>query len=393
MSRHDSASAAADRRITPYTLHIEQAALDDLQRRLLATRLPDQLPCPPGACGVEVSWVHSLLQRWQHGFDWRVAEATLNQFPQYMVELEGVSLHYLHVPGVGPAPTPLLLSHGWPGSVFEFCELIPRLTDPARYGGDARDAFTVVVPSLPGFGLSWKPGQRPLELEQVSSLFVCLMRDVLGYTRFGAHGGDLGAYITGRMAHDHPECLLGIHLTLLPSLLAGALSRSPTAQEQVYLDAVTRWQRNERGYAFIQGTRPQTLAYALTDSPAGLLAWIGEKYQEWSDGGVGEAIPYDHLLADVALYWLTGAIASSFWLYRGLHHGPRALPNGATIDVPMAYADFPKEILRPPRSIAERVFTDLRRWTEMPRGGHFAAVEQPGLLSHDLVQFFGSLRG
>jgi microsomal epoxide hydrolase len=290
---------------------------------------------------------------------------------------------------------PLLLLHGWPGSVFEFLDIIPRLTDPARFGGDARDAFTVVAPSLPGYGLSFQPGQKRFGVPEMADCVAALMHDVLGYDRFAAQGGDWGAAIASRLGYAHAKRMIGIHLNLM--LAAGrdaSAFPNPTEEERRYLSEVGQWMREESGYQSIQGTRPQTLAFGLTDSPAGLAAWIVEKFRAWSDcgGNVESAIGRDSMLADIALYWFTGAIGSSFWPYYARLHGSAILPAGDTISVPTGYAQFPREIVRPPRAAAARVFTDIRRWSIMPRGGHFAALEQPELLADDVRAFFRELR-
>ena len=277
------------------------------------------------------------------------------------------------MPGQGPDPKPLLLLHGWPGSVFEFLDIIPRLTDPARFGGDARDAFTVVAPSLPGYGMSFRPGQKRFDTVEMGDCFAALMTEVLGYRRFGVQGGDWGASIASGMGVFHADKVRGIHLNLLivrPDLPPPA---HPTAEEARYQEEVGVWLREETGYQWIQGTRPQTLAFGLTDSPAGLAAWIVEKFRAWSDcgGDVERAIDRDHMLANIALYWFTGAIGSSFWPYYARMHGPWPVPDGRTVDVPMGYAAFPREIRRPPRSIAARMYTDIRRWTVMEQGRAF----------------------
>ena len=380
---------------TPFTLHVPDADIADLRDRLARTRLPDQAPGEPWAFGADVGYLRRLVDYWHCEFDWRAEEAALNAFPQFRAALDGVDLHFLHVPGVGPAPMPLLLLHGWPGSVFEFLDIIPRLTDPARFGGDPRDAFTVVAPSLPGFGLSFRPGQKRFGVPDMADCVAILMHDVLGYARFGAQGGDWGAAVSSRLGYAHAERMIGIHLNLMM-----AASRDPTAfpdpteEERHYLRELTHWLREETGYQWIQGTRPQTLAFGLTDSPAGLAAWIVEKFRAWSDcgGNVESAISRDRMLADIALYWFTGSIGSSFWPYYARLHGSAILPAGETIAVPTGYARFPREILKPPRSAAARVFTDIRRWTIMPKGGHFAALEQPGLLADEVRAFFRQLR-
>ena len=383
--------------LTPeaFTLAVPDAAIADLRDRLARTRFPDQAPGEPWAYGTDLAWMRTLVAYWREHFDWRAQEARLNAFPNYKVPLHGIDLHFLHVPGQGPDPLPLLLLHGWPGSVFEFLELIPRLTDPARFGGDPADAFTVVAPSLPGYGLSFAPGQRRFGIEAIADCVADLMTGVLGYRRFAAQGGDWGAFVASRLGHAHADRLIGIHLNLLPLRRDPKMLADPTPEERAYLGQLAAWLKEETGYQWIQGTRPQTLAFALTDSPAGLAAWIGEKFRAWSDcGGDPETVfTKDQLLANISFYWFTGAIGSSFWPYYARMHGPWPIPDGAAIGVPTGYCEFPREILRPPRSMAERVYTDIRRWSVMPRGGHFAAMEQPEALAGELRAFFRPLRG
>jgi pimeloyl-ACP methyl ester carboxylesterase len=394
-------AADKERTMNPsrFQLHVPEAELADLRARLALTRYPDRAPGERWAYGTDPDWLRALVEYWRDGFDWRAQEARLNAWPQYkrrLVRFDGLELHYLQVEGRGPKPMPLLLSHGWPGSVFEFLELIPLLTDPAAHGGDAADAFSVVVPSLPGYGLSFQPGQRRYSLEAIADVFAALMHDELGHPRFCAQGGDWGAFITARLGLMHADKLIGIHLNLLPLRREPALEGRPASEAETrYLGELAQWLREETGYQAIQGTRPQTLAAALTDSPAGLAAWIGEKFRAWSDcdGDVEALFGRDALLANISLYWFTGAIGSSFWPYYARLHDGWPFPRGATIGVPTGYCEFPREILRPPRSMAERVFTDLRRWSVMPRGGHFAAMEQPQALAEELRTFFRPLRG
>jgi microsomal epoxide hydrolase len=377
-----------------FSLHIPEAAISDLQQRLSRTRFPDQAPGEPWAFGTDVAYMSTLVEYWRDRFDWRAQEARLNAFPQYKVQLHGIDLHFLHVPGKGPDPHPLLLSHGWPGSVFEFLELIPRLTDPGRFGGDPADAFTVVAPSLPGYGLSFTPGQPRFGVEAIADCFAVLMSEVLGYRRFGAQGGDWGSFVTARLGYAYPERLSAIHLNMMPVRRDPTMVSNPTPEESRFLDELQLWLKEETGYQWIQGTRPQTLAFALTDSPAGLAAWIVEKFRAWSDcGGDIEAVfSRDHLLANISLYWFTGAIGSSFWPYYARMHGPWPIPTGETVTVPTGYCEFPREMLRPPRSVAERTFTNLQRWSVMERGGHFAAMEQPDALAREVRALFRILR-
>ena len=269
------------------------------------------------------------------------------------------------------------------------------LTDPASFGGDPRDAFTVVAPSLPGYGFSWKPGQAAMGVEEMADVFAELMTDVLGYKRFAAQGGDWGGFITTRLGYAHPHKLLGIHLNLLAVQRDAQMLRTDDEDEGRFARQLSHFLKEESGYQWIQGTRPMTLAFGLSDSPAGLAAWIVEKFQRWSDndGDPASAVGRDDMLANITLYWATGAIGSSFWPYYQRMHRAWPIPKGETVDVPTGYVEFPREIVRPPRSLAQRTYTDIRRWTVAERGGHFAAMEQPGVLAHEIREFFRPLRG
>lgn len=381
----------------PFKLDIEPSALSDLRERLSRTRLPDQPSGAPWSTGTDLGFLREALDYWRDCFDWRAHEARLNALPQFKVALDGIDLHYLHVPGKGvsggPAPMPLLLSHGWPGSVFEFLDLIPRLTDPAAFGGDPADAFEVIAPSLPGYGLSFVPGQERFGLARIAQTFHTLMTQVLGHERFGAQGGDWGSFITACLGADHPESMVGIHLNLMPLRRDAISTDAPSEAERAYFKELEAFRTHEMGYQWIQGTKPQTLAYALTDSPAGLAAWIFEKFHAWTDckADPREALSLDTMLANISLYWFSGAIGSSFWPYWDRMHAPWPM-RSTTIGVPTGYAEFPAEILHPPRSFAQKVYTDLRRWSSLPRGGHFAALEQPEALAHEITEFFRPLR-
>jgi microsomal epoxide hydrolase len=378
----------------PFTLSIPDEAIADLKARLALTRFPDQAPHAAWAYGTDLGYMKTLVPYWKDQFDWRAQEAALNAFPQFKVQMPDVDLHYLQVPGNGPAPMPLLLMHGWPGSVFEFLDIIPRLTDPARFGGDPADAFTVIAPSLPGYGLSFDPGQKRFVIDDIAATLAALMTDVLGYPRWAAQGGDWGAITASRLGQAHTDNLIGIHINLMTLQVEATPPAEPTEEERRYARDIAHWTREETGYQWIQGTRPQTLAYGLTDSPAGLAAWITEKFRTWSDcgGDVESAISRDRMLANISLYWFTGAIGSSFWPYYGRRHRNRPMAADGTVDVPTGYCAFPKEIIRPPRSIAEQVYTNIQRWTEMPKGGHFAAMEQPEALAAEVQAFFRGLR-
>jgi pimeloyl-ACP methyl ester carboxylesterase len=261
----------------PFKLHVPESDIGDLHARLAKTRFPDQAPDAPWAYGTDLGYVRNLVDHWRTKFDWRAWEARLNAFPQFKVPLHGIDVHYLQVPGVGPDPKPLLLLHGWPGSVFEFLEIIPRLTDPARFGGDAADAFTVIAPSLPGYGLSFRPNQKRFSISQIADCFADLMVNVLGYKKFAAQGGDWGAFTCSNLGVRHADKLAGIHLNMLALRPDQPLPPNPTPEELRYAEEIKVWAKEETGYIQIQGTRPQTLAYGLTDSPAGLAAWITEK--------------------------------------------------------------------------------------------------------------------
>jgi pimeloyl-ACP methyl ester carboxylesterase len=378
----------------PFELHVDDAQIADLHQRLRRTRFPDQTPGAAWAYGTDLSFMRKLVTYWDQRFDWRAQEARLNGFAQYKVNLHGIDLHYLHVPGVGPAPKPLLLSHGWPGSIFEFLEMIPRLTDPARFGGDPRDAFTVIAPSLPGYGLSFTANQPRFGVNAIADCFNSLMTEVLGYSRYCAQGGDWGGFITSRLGYAYPQNLYGIHVNMLALRRDPKMFADPTPEQSAYFDHLAIWQKEETGYQWIQGTKPQTLAYGLTDSPAGLAAWIAEKFHSWTDchGQIEHSVSLDHMLANISLYWFTGAIGSSFWPYYDRIHHEWPIPLGGKITVPSGYAEFPKEMLHPPRSLAQTVYTDLRRWTVMSSGGHFAALEKPEQLAFETTEFFRPLR-
>ncbi|MFC7474277.1 epoxide hydrolase family protein [Dankookia sp. GCM10030260] len=383
----------------PYTLAVPEQAIAELRDRLARTRLPDQAPIPPGGdpwtYGTSAAYLAELVAHWRDGFDWRAQEAALNAFPQYTVPLHGIDLHYLQVPGKGPNPTPLLLMHGWPGSVFEFLDIIPRLTDPAAFGGDPADAFTVIAPSLPGYGLSFAPGQKRFGVHDIAACLNDLMTGVLGYKRYAAQGGDWGGMIAAALGATQREALIGIHVNLLAIRRdASIFTGTPTPEETAYRAELEHWMKEETGYQWIQGTRPQTLAAALVDSPAGLAAWIAEKFHAWSDndGRIESAIDRERMLGNIALYWFTGGIGASFWPYYARMHGPWPIPDGRTVDVPTGYAQFPREIMRPPRSLAARAYTDIRRWTVMEKGGHFAAMEHPAALAAEVQAFFRALR-
>lgn len=367
-----------------------EEVLSDLRERLGRTRWPGQLPGIGWAQGTELGFLRKFCAYWREEFDWRAQERRLNALPQFVARVQGQDIHFVHVRGHGPDPFPLILTHGWPSSFAEFARLVPLLSDPARYGAPAGDSFDVVVPSMPGYGFSPAPHER-FASSRVPELWAALMAG-LGYERFGAHGGDIGGGVSARLAQLYPELVAGIHVTnVYGSIKPG--SRPPTPIELAYLDRAGSWEREEGAYAEIQATRPQTLAYGLTDSPAGLAAWIIEKQRAWSDcGGVVEdAIGIDDLLANLTIYWATGSIASSLRPYWDSRNNPSPR-EWKPVTVPSAVAVFPKDIDIPPREFAERYY-NVQRYTRMPRGGHFPAIEQPEALAGDIRDFFRGLRG
>jgi microsomal epoxide hydrolase len=379
---------------TPFRLHVPDETLRDLRERLARVRWPDEPPLEPWSTGTSVGYMRQLVEYWRDQFDWRAQEAALNRFQHFKAPLAGIDLHFIHEQGKGPKPMPLLLSHGWPGSVVEFHKILPMLTDPERFGADPADAFTVVAPSLPGYTMSFAPGQKRFSVEEIGEVFAALMTDVLGYRRFGAQGGDWGAFVTSRLGYQFAERMIGIHINLLAVRREPKMLDNPTPEEKVFVDQLTGWLKEETGYQWIQGTRPTTLAFGLTDSPVGLAAWIVEKFRSWTDndGNIESAISRDEMLTNITLYWATGAIGSSFWPYYARMHGPWPIPEGARIEVPTGYVEFPKEILRPPRSVAQRSYANIQRWTKMGKGGHFAALEQPEALAREIREFFRPLR-
>lgn len=378
---------------TPFTVHVDEAVLTDLRERLARVRWPDAVPGTGWQYGTDLTYLQAFVEYWRTRYDWRAHEAQLNAFQHFMVPLGGIDLHFIHQPGVGPKPLPLMLLHGWPGSIWEFHKLIPLLTDPARFGGDPNDAFTIVAPSLPGYAFSFRPHQPRLDRMATADVCATLMTEVLGYQRFGAQGGDIGTSIATRMGLVYPERLCGIHLNFLGLFRDAASPGHPTAEEAQYLQEIEHWLAEEVGYQWIQGTKPQTLAYGLTDSPVGLAAWIVEKFRTWSDcgGEVEQCFTKDEMLTNIMLYWATGAIHSAFWPYYSTRHGDWTLPASPRINVPTAYMAFPREIIRPPRTLVERVL-NIQRWTTAARGGHFAALEQPAALAADIRAFFRDLR-
>ena len=365
---------------------VTPAELADLKARLANTRWSPGWPSSGGAAGTDEAELRRLVAYWVDGFDWPAQERAINALPFDSVEIDGTPLAHLRFDAETPGALPLILTNGWPSTSIELVELARRLAAPSQYGADASDAFTVIVPSLPGFPFS---PQRPSQSEQTHELWHRLMSGHLGFDRYGAHGGDLGAGITSRLAEAHPEAVVGIHLLAVASPVVP--TPPITADEQAYLDSVQAWVAEEGGYQHEQQTRPLSLAPALTDSPAGLLAWIVEKYRAWSDcdGVLSNRFSDDFLLTQASLYWFTNSISTSFRPY--YEYAAGITTRVQHVGVPTAVAVFPHDLTHPPRSWAERIY-NVTRYTTMPRGGHFAPHEEPDLLAADLREFFAPLR-
>ena len=384
----------------PFRIEIPQADLDDLHRRLDSTRWPGELPGVGWSRGVPLGYLKELAEYWRTSYDWRAAEAQLNQFPQFTTVIDGANVHLLHVRSPEPQALPLLLTHGWPGSVAEFLDVIGPLTDPGAHGGDPADAFHLVIPTIPGYGFSGPTGQPGWNFARIATAWAELMRR-LGYDRYAAQGGDVGALISLTLAGMHPEHLAGVHVNFLitpppgdPSQLAGL-----SEPEQARLGRMSQFVAERSGYMKLQSTRPQTLAYGLTDSPVGQLAWVVEKFREWTDSAKvpEDAVDRDKLLTNVMLYWLTATAGSSAQLYvetaELLPIAAVPPPSPPPLTVPLGVAVFPHDIVLPIRRFADRAFPTIVQWTEFDRGGHFAAMEEPDLFAGDLRAFARTLKG
>ena len=383
-----------------FTIEIPQAQLDDLNRRIAATRWPDEIPGTGWSRGAPLSYVRELASYWGTRYDWRAAEREMNAIPHFMTELDGANVHFLHIRSKEPDAMPMIITHGWPGSFVEYLGVIGPLTDPAAYGGDPADAFHLVIPSIPGFGFSGPAGQPGWDTERVALAWRELMRR-LGYTRYIAQGGDWGSPISLRLGLADPEHVAGVHTNMCvtfppddPDAFAG-LSEEDNAR----LRHAMNFSQDGNGYGRIQSTRPQTLSYALTDSPAGQLAWIAEKYKEWTDcaDAPEEAVSRDRMLTIITIYWLTATAGSSAQLYYESNHTSadfaRCWAGPWPLTMPAGVASFARDAVRPIRSWAEKILPTLTHWSEFDRGGHFPALEQPELLVADLRTFARTVRG
>jgi pimeloyl-ACP methyl ester carboxylesterase len=380
--------------VDSFSIPFSQLAVDDLRDRLLRTRWLDEPAGSAWTYGVDREFLRDICEYWRDHFNWESQVKRLSALHHYRYLANGTAIHFIYERGKGADPMPLILTHGWPGSFIEMEAIIPLLTDPAAHGGDSADCFDVIVPSLPGFGFSQLSPGGGANAFRVADLWAGLMKE-LGYSRFGAQGGDLGASVSTALGLRYPDRVSGIHLNFIPGSYRPYVepgTRLDPVEEQFLAD-VGRWRDEHGAYAHLQGTRPQTAAYGLNDSPVGLAAWLLEKFRDWSDcdGDVYRRFSRDQLLTNVTLYWMTQTIFSSFRMYYEGRKAPLHFERGDRVGVPCAFACFPKEIVFPPRPWVERGY-NVQRWTDMPRGGHFAAAEEPELLAEDIRMFFRSVR-
>jgi epoxide hydrolase len=384
-------SAFASAAIAPFTYHAPESALDDLRQRLAQARWPEREPVGDWSQGVPLARLRALVEYWRTEYDWRRCEATLNGFAQYRTEIDGLDIHFLHVRSPQADALPILITHGWPGSVIEFFKVIGPLTDPTAHGGEPQDAFHVVAPSLPGFGFSGKPAERGWNADRIARAWAELMRR-LGYERYVAQGGDWGSVVTTALARQRPAGLAAIHLNMPLVIPDPVPTEGLSAEEQRAVDAYRRFLTNGFGYFHLQATRPQTIGYALTDSPVGQAAWIYEKFHAWTDndGDPEDALTRDEMLDTITLYWLTETAASSARMY--LENAAVTGDPPPVIEIGVGCSNFPREIVPAPRSWAGRVYPNLIHWNELDRGGHFAAFEQPALFTGELRDCFRALR-
>lgn len=377
--------------IRPFRISVPDEALADLRGRIARTRWPDEINDEDWSYGAKGDWLQGALDYWADGYDWRAQEAAINAIPQFKARIDGLDIHFLHLKGRGPNPRPLLIAHGWPGSFVEMLEMAPMLADPGAYGGDPADAFDVIVPSMPGYGFSDRPNRPGMTPRRVAAIYAELMEH-LGYQRYGVQGGDWGATVSTWLALDFADRVSAIHLNWVPGSLQPSLETPLTAEEQAFLDHMRANIATISSHTVIHAAKPQTLAYGLNDSPAGIAAWLLDKFRMISDcdGDLTSVYTLDALLTNVSVYWFSQTIGSSIRLYREAQGCPVALAAGERIPPPLGYALFPGEVALPPRSWLERAY-DVRRWTLMEKGGHFGAMEQPAALAADIRAYFSSL--
>ena len=379
--------------ISGFTVAVTDGEIDDLHRRLAATRWPDQIPDTGWDYGCDLEWLQDLAAYWADGFDWRSQEDRLNSLDHFTTLIDGQNIHFIHQRSPHPEALPLLISHGWPGSVVEFLDIIGPLTDPTAHGGDAADAFHVIAPSLPGYAWSGPTTDRGWGVDRTARAFAVLP-DRLGYDAYGVQGGDWGSMISRQIAQVDPGHVVGCHVNMMTGGPAGADDDFDdiTPLEQQHMDRGKWYMAEDNGYFRIQETRPQTLGTGLNDSPAGLLSWIGEKFHGWTDhdGDPLTAVDRDQLLTNVSVYWFTGTINSSTRMYFETMGAPVA-GLGATGAVPLGVSTFPKELFIARRRWVEAAH-NLTFWADHEMGGHFAAMEQPAVLVDDIRTFFRNLR-
>jgi epoxide hydrolase len=375
--------------ITGFRIDIPDADLDDLRRRLRQTRWPEPETVDDWSQGIPLAYVRQLCEYWLERYDWRATEARLNRLPQFVTEIDGIDIHFVHARSAEDGALPLVITHGWPGSIIEFGKVIGPLTDPVAFGGSAADAFHVVCPSLPGYGFSGKPARPGWGIGPIADTWDQLMGR-LGYERYGAQGGDWGAQVTTAIGMRHPEHVVGIHLNMPIAFPDPGTGDDRTEREQAALDSIEYYSQWDSGYSKEQSTRPQTVGYGLVDSPAGLCAWVVEKFWSWTDcdGDPTNVLSRDELLDNVMFYWLPATGASSARLYWESFNKPFLGP----VPVPVGCSIFPKEIFRPTRRWAEKQFPNLHYWNELDRGGHFAAFEQPEAYVDEVRASFRPLR-
>lgn len=380
--------------LQPFSIPFSQSALDDLRNRLGRTRWPDQLHGSGWEYGFDLGFLQDICRYWKDQFDWKAQVDRMAAFHHYRYTSNDIGIHFIYERGKGPAPIPLILTHGWPGSFLEMMPIIPLLTDPASYGADLSDSFDVVVPSMPGYGFSDRPVVRGMNTFRIAELWAGLMNE-LGYQRFAAQGGDIGASVSTILGLRHADRTMGIHLNYIPGSYRPHLEPEANLApvEEEFLKSAARWNDTSGAYSHIQRTHPLTAAYGLNDSPAALAAWILEKFRDWSDcdGDLYRRFTRDELLTNVTLYWVTETIHSSFRLYYEGRRAPLHFGQGDFVHIPCAITRFPKEEPFPPRDWIERGY-NVQHWTNMPRGGHFAAAEEPELLAEDIRAFFRRFR-
>ena len=381
--------------IEPFQISVAQEVLDDLRQRLERTRWPDEVEHSGWRYGANLGYMKELADYWLTKFDWRAQEQRINSFANYRAVIDDLRVHFIHERGKGPNPIPLLITHGWPSSFVEMLEIIPMLTDPANHGGKASDSFGVIVPSVPGYGFSDRPLLAGMTRWRVAEIFAKLM-DGLGYKKFGLHANDIGAVISGWLAWDHPEKVIGLH-TMMPTFPPPSFdeTQAPMSDAEKAFEALVNvWDKDEGGYNAIQSTRPQTLGYGLNDSPVGLMAWIVEKWRAWTDpnGNIEDYFSRDELLTNVMIYWITETANSANRSYYERAHDTRTLSPSDKIRVPTGVALTMEAVERAPRDWVQRRYADIRRWTEFTSGGHFLAAENPEMLAEEIREFFRQFR-